>query len=262
VKGQVYLVGAGPGDPELLTLKALRVLRQAEVVLHDALVSPEILALVPPTALVLHVGKRCGQASVPQNEINALLVCHSHSGRIVVRLKSGDPLIFGRAGEEMEALCAAGIPFEVVPGITAALGAAAAAQVPLTDRRTASHLVIATNHHAQDQTARDNEFLVCPRTTLALYMPGSDYGQVGEQISQAGFPGRTPCLIVSRATTPQQQLCLTSLAKLALVPALPAPAVIVVGNVSALAQIPVTATGKGNDWPAIRQPETRFEEAK
>ncbi len=240
MKGKVYLVGAGPGDPELLTIKALRVLREAEVVLHDALVSPEVLALVPSVAKILHVGKRCGQASVPQYEINALLTSYANCGRIVVRLKCGDPLIFGRAGEEMEALRASGIPFEVVPGITAALGAAASAQIPLTDRRMASRLVIATNHHAQNEATLDNGFSICPHTTLALYMPGSDYGQVGEQITRSGLPGGTPCLIVSRATTPQQQLCVTSLAELAMVPVLPPPAVMVVGNVSSVVQSHLT----------------------
>ena len=168
MKGKVYLVGAGPGDPELLTVKAVRVLREADVVLHDALVSPEVLARVPPTARVLHVGKRCGQPSVPQHQINALLTSHANCGRVVVRLKSGDPLIFGRAGEEMEALRAAGIPFEIVPGITAALGAAAAAQIPLTDRRLASRLVIATNHFALNENAADCEAHSNPRTTFAF----------------------------------------------------------------------------------------------
>jgi uroporphyrin-III C-methyltransferase len=242
VKGKVYLVGAGPGDPELLTVKAVRVLREAEIVLHDALVSPEVLALVPPSAMVLHVGKRCGQAtSVRQHEINALLVSYANCGRIVVRLKSGDPLIFGRAGEEMEALRTSGIPFEIVPGITAALGAAAAAQIPLTDRRLASRLVIATNHYAQDGAALEYEFPMDPRTTFALYMPGTDYGQVAEQMRRSGLSGETPCLIVSRACTSQQKLCVTSLRELALVPALPAPAVMVFGNVSCVAQSPLAA---------------------
>jgi uroporphyrin-III C-methyltransferase/precorrin-2 dehydrogenase/sirohydrochlorin ferrochelatase len=235
VKGKVYLVGAGPGDPELLTLKAVRVLREAEIVLHDALVSPEVLAVIPPTAIVLHVGKRCGQPSVPQHEINALLTSHANCGRVVVRLKSGDPLIFGRAGEEMEALRAAGIPFEIVPGITAALGAAAVAQVPLTDRRLASRLVIATNHHALHEIVPDWRIPPSGRTTFVLYMPGSDYGQVAAQMSRSGLSGETPCLIVSRASTPQQQLCMTNLRDLALVPPLPAPAVMVFGNVSCIA---------------------------
>jgi uroporphyrin-III C-methyltransferase len=235
VKGKVYLVGAGPGDPELLTVKALRVLREAEIVLHDALVSPEVLALIPSTARILGVGKRCGQPSISQNEINALLTSYATSGHVVVRLKSGDPLIFGRAGEEMEALRASAIPFEIVPGITAALGAAAAAQVPLTDRRLASRLVIATNHYALDGIAPDCDFLTNRRTTLVLYMPGNDYAQVAEQMTLSGMSGETSCLIVSRACTSQQQLCATNLKELALVTPLPPPAVMVIGNVSCIA---------------------------
>ena len=251
MKGKVYLVGAGPGDPELLTVKALRVLREAEIVLHDALVSPEVLALVPPTAIVLHVGKRCGQASVPQQEINGLLTSYANCGRIVVRLKSGDPLIFGRAGEEMEGLRSFGIPFEVVPGITAALGAAAAAQVPLTDRRLASRLVIATNHYALNEIASDCEFPLSPRTTFALYMPGTDYRQVAEQMHRSGLSDETPCLIVSRASTSQQQLCMTSLRELVQIPALPAPAVMVFGNVAGIVRSPLVAVDNGSQRSAI-----------
>jgi uroporphyrin-III C-methyltransferase len=235
VKGKVYLVGAGPGDPELLTVKALRVLREAEIVLHDALVSPEVLALVPSTARILHVGKRCGQPSISQSEINVLLTSYAARGHVVVRLKCGDPLIFGRAGEEMEALRASATPFEIVPGITAALGAAAAAQVPLTDRRLASRLVIATNHYALDGMALDCDFLTNPRTTLVLYMPGDNYAQVAEQMTRSGMSGETSCLIVSKACTSQQQLCVTKLRELALVVPLPPPAVMVIGNVSGIA---------------------------
>ncbi len=144
MKGKVYLVGAGPGDPELLTVKALRLLQTADAVLHDDLVSPEILQLIPATAQVHNVGKRCGKKKISQEEINFLMVALADSGLRVVRLKSGDPLIFGRAGEEIEALRKAGIPYEIVPGVTSALGAAAAAQIPLTHRRASSALVL---HH-------------------------------------------------------------------------------------------------------------------
>src|SRR6266700_3105299 len=130
--GTVFLVGAGPGDPELLTLKAAKVLRSADVVLHDELVSPEILRLIPASAKLVSVGKRCGKKSTPQEEINRLLIDYAQLGLQVVRLKGGDPFIFGRGGEELEALRLVGISVEVVPGITAALGAAAGIQVPLT----------------------------------------------------------------------------------------------------------------------------------
>ena len=131
MKGKVYLVGAGPGDPELLTLKALRILRTADAVLHDDLVAPEILALIPTTAQIIGVGKRCGKKQILQTEIHCLMVNLAASGLRVVRLKGGDPLIFGRAGEEIETLRRNNIPFEIVPGVTSALGAAAAAQIPL-----------------------------------------------------------------------------------------------------------------------------------
>ena len=131
MKGKVYLVGAGPGDPDLLTLKALRLLRAAEVVLHDDLVAPEILKLIPSTAQIHNVGKRCGKKKILQAEINDLMVALAASGLRVVRLKGGDPLIFGRAGEEIETLRRNNIPFEIVPGVTSAMGAAAAAQIPL-----------------------------------------------------------------------------------------------------------------------------------
>src|SRR5262249_10894931 len=141
MKGKVFLVGAGPGDPELLTLKALRLLRTADAVLHDDLVAPEILQLISPKAQLHNVGKRCGKTKILQGEINYLMIALAASGLRVVRLKSGDPLIFGRAGEEVESLRRASVPFEIVPGVTSALGAAAVAQIPLTHRRASSSLV-------------------------------------------------------------------------------------------------------------------------
>ena len=156
MKGKVYLVGAGPGDPELLTVKALRLLRTAEAVLHDDLVAPEILKLIPPTAQIYNVGKRCGKKKILQGEINGLMVALASSGLRVVRLKGGDPLIFGRAGEEIESLRRSNIPFEIVPGVTSALGAAAAAQIPLTHRRASSALVLITAHRASERRSFEN----------------------------------------------------------------------------------------------------------
>ena len=153
MKGKVYLVGAGPGDPELLTLKALRVLQTADAVLHDDLVSQEILKLIPSAAQVHNVGKRCGKKNIAQEEINFLMIALADSGLRVIRLKSGDPMIFGRAGEEIESLRRTGIPYEVVPGVTSALGAAAAAQIPLTHRRASSALVFITAHQASESEA-------------------------------------------------------------------------------------------------------------
>ena len=146
MKAKVYLVGAGPGDPELLTVKACRILSEAQVVLHDDLVNPEILRMAPSQARIQNVGKRCGHPRITQEEINSLMVTLACQGLTVVRLKGGDPLLYGRAGEEMEALHRAGIDFEVIPGITAAFGAAAAARIPLTDRRLASKVMFLTNY--------------------------------------------------------------------------------------------------------------------
>src|SRR6201988_2824618 len=168
MKGKVYLVGAGPGDPELLTLKALRLLRTAEAVLHDDLVAPEILNLIPRTAQVHSVGKRCGKKKILQSEVNYLMVALAASGLRVVRLKSGDPLIFGRAGEEIESLGAANIPFEVVPGVTSAFGAAAAALIPLTHRRASSALVLLTAHQAPESEAANWAKLASSGATLVI----------------------------------------------------------------------------------------------
>jgi len=232
MRGVVYLVGAGPGDPELLTLKAVRVLRTAEVVLTDALVSPEVLALIPATAVTLNVGKRCGKKSISQSEINFLMVQHASCGRIVVRLKSGDPLVFGRAGEEMDALREAGIHFQVIPGVTAALGAAAAAQIPLTDRRLASRLVFATAQHAAEKPAPDSQAPVSSENTIVLYMPKDNYSGIADDLLRGGMRAETPCLIVSRACRAEQQFYRTTLRQLGNVPVLPPPAVVIVGRVA------------------------------
>ena len=198
MKGKVYLVGAGPGDPELLTVKALRLLRTAEAVLHDDLVAPEILKLIPPTAQTYNVGKRCGKKKILQGEINSLMVALAASGLRVVRLKGGDPLIFGRAGEEIESLRQNNIPFEIVPGVTSALGAAAAAQIPLTHRRASTALVLMTAHRASEnelptalpqKTPRDWSKLAASGATLVIYMPGQDYSDIARRLT-GGRAGR------------------------------------------------------------------------
>ncbi len=229
--GKVYLVGAGPGDPELLTLKAARILASADIVLHDSLVSPEVLARVSPSAQIIDVGKRCGRKLLSQDEINSLLVSYVASQAVVVRLKGGDPLIFGRAGEELEALREAGIEFEIVPGITAAIGAAAAAGISLTDRRVASQLLISTFSRRAEGNAMDWG-AVTPATTLVLYMPGPDYTEVAQRLLDAGLPLELPCVIVSNATSSQQQIRWTTVAKLAHEEKLPAPALLIVGRVA------------------------------
>jgi uroporphyrin-III C-methyltransferase len=231
MKGKVYLVGAGPGDPELLTLKALRVLKMADAVVHDDLVAPEILKLIPPTAQVHNVGKRCGKKKILQEEINFLMVALADSGLRVVRLKSGDPLIFGRAGEEIESLRRASIPFEIVPGVTSAMGAAATVQIPLTHRRASSALVFMTAHQAAGSEAANWSKLAGSGATLVIYMPGQNYSEVAAKLRTAGLGSETPCAVISRATTTQQQTHQSTIAELHRSPKLAAPALLVVGEV-------------------------------
>src|SRR6266481_2573871 len=187
--GKVYIVGAGPGAADLLTLRAASVLRIGEVVLHDDLVSQEILDLVPHAVNIVNVGKRCGRHGNSQTAINALMVEHARDGKRVVRLKSGDPAVFGRLGEELDALRAAEIPFEIVPGITAAAAAAASASITLTDRRAASALVLLTAHRC------GNAPLALPavdpeNATFAVYMPGPNYGRSAQDLIDIGLPRR------------------------------------------------------------------------
>lgn len=229
--GKVVLVGAGPGDPELLTLKAAKLLAQAEVVLYDALVSREVLALVSPDALLVDVGKRAGKKLLTQDEINSLLVDYAQQGKLVVRLKGGDPLLFGRAGEEMEALRRAGIAFEIVPGITAAVGAAAAAKISLTDRRAASQVLFTTFSRDESDNWL-NWAAITPETTIAIYMPGAHYGEVAERLIENGIAAETPCVIVSHATRAEQQIRWSNLAALTDSDRLPAPSLLLVGRVA------------------------------
>ena len=231
MKGKVYLVGAGPGDPELLTLKALRVLKTADAVLHDDLVATEILQLISPKAQVHDVGKRCGTKKIQQEEINFLMIALADSGLQVVRLKSGDPMIFGRAGEEIESLRRAGVPYEIVPGVTSALGAAAAVEIPLTHRRASSALVFITAHQASGSEAADWNKLAGSGATLVIYMPGQNYSGIAARLKSAGLSGETPCAVISRATTAYQQTHRSTIAELQRSPKLAAPTLLVVGEV-------------------------------
>jgi uroporphyrin-III C-methyltransferase len=231
MRGKVYLIGAGPGDSELLTLKAARLLAEADVVLHDALVSDGVLARISPAAEIINVGKRAGQKLLTQDEINALLVSYGRARATVVRLKGGDPSVFGRAGEEIEALRRAGIEYEIVPGISAALGAAAAAGISLTDRRVASQILFTTFSRGMDGSAMDWG-CVTSTTTLVLYMPGADYAEVSERLLTGGLPADLPCVIVSQATGSQQQVRWSNIARLASEEKLAAPALLIVGRVA------------------------------
>ncbi len=231
--GKVYLVGAGPGDPELLTLRAHRLLHSAHVVLHDELVSPEVLALIPPSVRVYNVGKRCGRAGISQQEIHSLLLMCASQGCCVVRLKGGDPLVFGRAGEEMDALRASGVDFEIVPGVSAATAAAAAAGISLTDRRLSSRVLFLSNHSSGSRAAADACPPVKAAATVIAYMPGEDYAGLADQLRAAGLADRTPCALISRATLPDQQILATTVAALPVAPRLPAPVLLIAGEVAA-----------------------------
>jgi len=229
--GKVFLVGAGPGDAELLTVKAVRVLERADVVLHDSLVSAEVMLLVSPSATLVDVGKRAGFKLLTQDEINSLLVSHAGKHEVVVRLKGGDPLLFGRASEEIEALRIANVPFEVVPGISAAFGAAAAAGFSLTDRRAASQ-VLFTTFSRGDSVKSLGWREVTADTTLAIYMPGTDYAEVAARLLDAGLSAEIPCAVISQATRTDQKILWSNIGALFHEQRLPAPALLIVGRVA------------------------------
>jgi len=230
--GKVYLVGAGPGDPELLTVKAHRLIREAGVVLHDDLVPAAIVALAGSNAEVVNVGKRCGAKRITQDEINTLMIGAARRGSSVVRLKSGDPGIFGRLAEEMEALDAAGIPYEVVPGITAGIAAAASLSVSLTDRRKSARVVIVTGHKAyagQKQQKIDWKSLAREDATLIVYMPGHEFSSIRQELLEAGLSRDVPAVIVSRATAPDQRHQFTTVGNLDTLPQLESPSILLMG---------------------------------
>ncbi len=236
--GHVDIVGAGPGDPELLTLKALRAIQDADVVVHDRLVSDAILDLVRRDARRIYVGKRKSNHSVPQDGINDLLISLTRGGERVVRLKGGDPFVFGRGGEELEALRAAGVPARVVPGVTAATGCAAAAGLPLTHREHASAVTFVTGHGVDGEPDVDWAALAAPRHTLVVYMGLSRAGTLAARLIDHGRAPETPIAIVENGTRPDQRVVtgtLADTADLVAMFAVGAPALIVVGEVAALA---------------------------
>jgi uroporphyrin-III C-methyltransferase len=238
---KVTLVGAGPGDPELLTLKAVKALRNAQVVMYDNLVGDEVLSFVPESARRIYVGKQSGFHTLSQGAIIELMLRLARSGRPVVRLKGGDPYIFGRGGEEAQALAEAGVPFEVIPGITAAQGAAVAAGMPLTHRDHACTLVITTGHLRGPSDARtldlDWEALARPRQTVVIYMGVATLPIICEQMIRHGLPPDTPAAVVERATRPDQRTVdgtLETLPFLSQVHGVQSPALIVIGAVTQL----------------------------
>lgn len=237
-RGRVCLVGAGPGDPELMTLKAVRMLREADVVLYDRLVSDEILAMAPAGVRMIAVGKAAGRHTLPQDGINELLVDLALQGLTVVRLKGGDPFIFGRGAEEADALRAHGIPVDIAPGITAAQGAAAATGVPLTHRGLATGIRYVTGHCRNDLPLDlDWAGLADPETTLVVYMGAGQIGEISTRLIAEGLPRSMPVLAVSHATMKTERRLLSRLDEIETDlrdARVPSPVLIVIGRVVSL----------------------------
>ena len=238
---RVFLVGAGPGDPELLTLKAVRLLRDADVVVHDHLVSAEVLDLARPDAERIFVGKKGGGFCCPQRDIESLLIALARTGKTVVRLKGGDPFVFGRGGEEAEALAFAGISFEIVPGVTSALAAAACAGIPLTHRAHASAVVFLTGHEDPDKPDPAIRWEDYGRlgATLCVYMGMKNLGIIVRRLQAGGLDPATPAAVIQSATTAQHRQLVTTVGRLALESehaGFGAPAVVVIGEVAALSE--------------------------
>ncbi|MCP4388471.1 MAG: uroporphyrinogen-III C-methyltransferase [Gammaproteobacteria bacterium] len=237
-KGFVSLVGSGPGDPELLTMKALRLIHQADVVVFDRLVSPEIMSMVPHGVSQISVGKSPGKHCVPQDQINEILVGLASSGRRVVRLKGGDPFIFGRGGEEALVLRQHGIPFEVVPGVTAAAGCSAYSGIPLTHRGL-NHGVRFITGHLQNGDSLDVDWnkLADPDCTLVIYMGLANLQKICDELVQAGLPASTPAAAIHGGTTRDQHKVISNLAELAVTvddAGMKSPVTIIIGDVVSL----------------------------
>lgn len=230
--GEIVLVGAGPGDAGLLTLRGLQVIQQADVVFYDHLVSEGVRELVRRDAELICVGKRAGTHSVPQHETNRLLVEAALAGKNVVRLKGGDPFIFGRGGEELQAAAEAGVPFQVVPGVTAAAGATAYAGIPLTHRDYAQSVTFVTGHYKADSTPLDWAHLAQSRQTLAIYMGTMKAAEISQQLIAHGRDSQTPVAVISCGTRADQQVTVGTLQQLeSLAKDAPMPALLVVGEV-------------------------------
>jgi uroporphyrin-III C-methyltransferase len=233
--GKVWLVGAGPGDPDLLTLRAARLIMRAQVIVHDALVDPRIMALAPATARLVSAAKRRSRHTLPQDAINALLIAEARAGREVLRLKGGDPFIFGRGGEEMEACRQAGIAVGVVPGITAAMGAAAAAQMPLTHRDAASVVTFVAGQ-CKGLTEQNWAGLAGVGRTLVIYMGVANADAIAQKLMADGLAPETPLAVVENAARPEMRVVRASLAGLSEVIArqgVQGPAIIVIGAITA-----------------------------
>jgi uroporphyrin-III C-methyltransferase/precorrin-2 dehydrogenase/sirohydrochlorin ferrochelatase len=236
-RGEVVLVGAGPGDPELLTLKALRALQDADIILHDRLVAPAILDLARRDAARISVGKTPGGESCAQEDIHALMIEHARAGKRVVRLKGGDPFVFGRGGEELEALAAAGIDFSVVPGITAAAGCAAYAGIPLTHREHAHTVSFVTGHASEEGPEPDWRALAAPGATAVFYMGLKRLDRIVAKLREHGAPAARPAALVAQGTTSDQRVVASTLAEIgeaARRARIEPPALLIVGDVAGL----------------------------
>jgi uroporphyrin-III C-methyltransferase len=227
----ISLVGAGPGDPELLTIRGLRRLQEADVIVHDALVGTGVLALARPGAEMIDVGKRPG-APVPQELINELLVQLARTGRNIVRLKGGDPFVFGRGGEEALALTAAGLDFEVVPGVSSVIAAPAAAGIPVTHRGVSASFTVVTGHRQRGETAVNWQALAQAGGTIVVLMGVAQRGAIAAALMEGGLPADTPVAAIRHATSSQQHVVRCALSELAAA-AVESPATIVIGAVAA-----------------------------
>jgi len=236
--GKVFLVGAGPGDPELLTIKAHRLLQQADLVLHDDLVSAAIISLAGPRTIVVNVGKRCGVKKITQSEINALMVDAAREGKQVVRLKSGDPGVFGRLNEELESLRASKMAFEIVPGITTANAAAASVGVSLTDRDKSSRVIFVSGHQSGTKGPIDEpdwNSLAQANATIVVYMPGKGLRHLSRKLMAAGLPAETSSVVVARVSTPHQKQFWTTVGALGELDAAASPSILLIGRTLDLA---------------------------
>lgn len=260
--GTVYLVGAGPGDPELITVRGLALLRRADVVLYDRLAHPDLLAEAPVSAERIYVGKAAGRHACPQEAIHAILVAKARAGAVVVRLKGGDPFVFGRGGEEAVALAAAGVPFEVVPGVTSAVAVPAYAGIPVTHRGVAQAFTVVTGHPCDgggdDAEADEPDWTALSQAgTLVVLMGLGRLPAIARRLVEAGRPPETPAAVVANGTTGAQQVVEGTLADIgARAAGLPSPATIVVGDVVRLRDqigwfAPAEAAADGLTRPAF-----------
>jgi uroporphyrin-III C-methyltransferase len=258
--GEVWLVGAGPGDPALLTLRAASALRNVDLVLHDALPGPAVLRMIRPGAVVVNVGKRRGAAPVSQDSINARLIAGARAGLRVVRLKGGDPFLFGRGGEEAAALAAAGIPWRVVPGVTAGTAAPAIAGIPVTHRGVASAVTFVTGHDEEGRLPGSVDWEALGRAggTVVAFMALSRLGEIALRLLAAGRSAETPVAVIARATLPGQAVLRSTLGACTLDArraGLPTPALVVVGEVAGLALTLLAGGSAPAEWPAVAAAE-------